>query len=75
MRSSLVVAVLAGLTCLYVFQKQREPAKTPSKLVPVAEASVTPRPVSAHNWMKNALDRTNDVKRQVAKQRASDGTR
>lgn len=75
MRSSLVVAVLAGLTCLYVFQKQREPAKTPSKLVPVAGASITPRPNNPHNWMKNALDRTNDVKRQVAKQRASDGTR
>ena len=75
MRSSIVIAVLAGLTCVFVFQKQREPAKEASKIVPVAEASVAQRPASPHNWMKNALDRTNDVKRQVAQQRASDGTK
>ena len=75
MRSSLVIAVLAGLTCVFVFQKQRDPAKTPPKLVPTAQATMTPRPVSPHNWMKNSLDRANEVKRQVAQQRASDGTK
>ncbi|MFL6590958.1 MAG: hypothetical protein ACJ8M4_12390 [Chthoniobacterales bacterium] len=75
MRSSVVIAVLAGLTCVFVFQKQREPAKPAPVLVPVTAASVAPRPVNPHNWMKNALDRTNDVKRQVAQQRAADGTR
>ena len=71
MRSSIVIAVLAGLTCVFVFQKQREPARTPSKLVPAAEASIAQRPVSPHDWMKNSLDRANEVKRQVAQQRAA----
>jgi hypothetical protein len=76
MRSSIVVAVLAGLTCIFVFQKQHDPAQqAASTLVPKAQASVAPRPVSQHNWMKNALDRTNEVKRQVAQQRAADGTK
>jgi hypothetical protein len=31
--------------------------------------------VSEHNWAKHALDRTAEVKRQVAQQRKEDGTR
>ncbi|HKP93686.1 MAG TPA: hypothetical protein VJS88_07300 [Chthoniobacterales bacterium] len=75
MRTFLVIAVLAGLTWLFVVQKQTGPAKTvsSSKVTPAATAS--PRPVNPHNWMKNSLDRTNEVKRQVAEQRKADGTR
>jgi len=76
MRAFLVVAILAGLTFVFVVQKRNEPPKT----VATTEKSTTqtapsPRPASEHNWMKRSLDRTNEVKRQVAQQRKEDGTR
>jgi hypothetical protein len=74
MRKYLVIAVLAGLAWLFVVQKQNEPQKNaPEKLA--SQAATSPRPVSEHNWMKRSLDRTNEVKRQVAQQRKEDGTR
>lgn len=74
MRKFLVIAVLAGLAWLFVVQKRNEPQKaTPERLA--AQVSTSPRPVSEHNWMKRSLDRTNEVKRQVAQQRKEDGTR
>jgi cytoskeletal protein RodZ len=76
MRKFLVITVLAGLSWLFVVQKRSEPQKTPpEKAVAKAAASASPRPVSEHNWMKRSLDRTNEVKRQVAQQRKEDGTR
>ena len=77
MRKFLVIAVLVGLTVLFVAQKRNESTKPApaSKSVAQAAGTPTPRPVSEHNWMKRSLDRTNEVKRQVAAQRKSDGTR
>jgi hypothetical protein len=76
MRKFLVIAILAGLSWLFVVQKRSEPQKAaPEKTVAKAAASVSPRPVSEHNWMKRSLDRTNEVKLQVAQQRKEDGTR
>jgi hypothetical protein len=77
MRKFLVIAVLAGLTWLFVAQKRSEPSKPNStaKTVTQIAASPSPRPVSEHNWMKHSLDRANQVKRQVAQQRKEDGTR
>jgi hypothetical protein len=76
MRKFLAIAALAGLAWLFVVQKRNEPQKAaPEKVVAQAAASVSPRPVSEHNWMKRSLDRTNEVKRQVAQQRKEDGTR
>jgi len=77
MRKFLVIAVLAGLTVLFVSQKRNaaeNPAPASKKVTQVA-GTPTPRPVSEHNWMKQSLDRTNEVKRQVAQQRKADGTR
>ena len=76
MRKFLVIAVLAGLTWLFVAKKRSESAK-PAATKPVAHVngSPAPRPVSEHNWMKRSLDRTNEVKRQVVQQRKTDGTR
>ena len=77
MRKFLVIAVLAGLTLLFIAQKRnasQKPAAT-SKAVARLAGSPTPRPVSEHNWMKRSLDRTNEVKREVAQQRKADGTR
>jgi hypothetical protein len=74
MRKFLVIAILAGLAWLFVVQKRSEPQKAaPAKTV--AQTAASPRPVSEHNWMKRSLDRTNEVKRQVAQQRKEDGTR
>jgi hypothetical protein len=78
MRKFLVIAALAGLAWLFVVQKRNEtakPAVTATKSAGQTTASVSPRPVSEHNWMKRSLDRTNEVKRQVAQQRKEDGTR
>lgn len=77
MRKFVVIAVLGGLTFLFVVQKRNEASKaaSPNKAVAQVTGSPSPRPVSAHNWMKNSLDRANDVKRQVAQQRREDGTR
>lgn len=76
MRKFLVIAVLAGLAWVFVVQKRSEPPRSTSEKV-TAQTAITasPRPVSEHNWMKRSLDRTNDVKRQVAQQRKEDGTR
>lgn len=78
MRKFLVIAVLAGLAWLFVIQKRNQttqPPVTATKLAGQTVAATSPRPVSEHNWMKRSLDRTNEVKRQVAQQRKEDGTR
>jgi hypothetical protein len=75
MRKFLVIAVLAGLSLLFVMQKRSEPQKTVPETKVAQTAATSPRPVSEHNWMKRSLDRTNEVKRQVAQQRKEDGAR
>jgi hypothetical protein len=76
MRKFVVIAVLAALTWLFVAQKRSGPEKAvTTKSVAQVSGSPTPRPASEHNWMKRSLDRTNEVKRQVAEQRKTDGTR
>ena len=74
MRIVIVLVILAVLGWLFLAQKQQEHQKVVTAAnVPTQTAS--PHPVSAHNWMKHALDKTNKVTRQVAEQRKSDGTR
>jgi len=76
MRKFLVIAVLAGLVWLFAVQKRNEAQKTAAeKMVTQTAVTTSPRPVSEHNWMKRSLDRTNELKRQVAQQRKEDGTR
>jgi hypothetical protein len=70
------VVIMAGLGVVFLIQKRNEQsAATTAANQPVATQSVSPRPVSEHNWMKHALDTTAKVKRQVAEQRKEDGTR
>jgi hypothetical protein len=47
-----------------------QPQKKPAAVLASAKPAGSP---SAHNWPKNALDRANDVKRQVVAQRQSNG--
>lgn len=82
MRKFLVILVLAGLAWLFVVQKRNEtPKRVATETKPATlttkgtVASVSPRPVSEHNWMKHSLDRANEVKKQVVQQRKADGTR
>jgi hypothetical protein len=76
MRKFLVIALLAGLTWLFVVQKRAETQKATVEKKPAqTAANASPRPVSEHNWMKRSLDRAGEVKRQVAQQRKEDGTR
>ena len=75
MRKFLVIALLAGLAVLFVMQKRSEPQKTAPEKKVAQTATTSPRPVSEHNWMKRSLDRTSEVKRQVAQQRKTDGAR
>jgi hypothetical protein len=75
MKKFFVIAVLLGLAVLFVVQKRNEPQKTAPEKKVAQTATTSPRPVSEHNWMKRSLDRTNEVKRQVAEQRKTDGAR
>lgn len=69
MRSTFVVLLLSlAVGGMYLVNARKEPT-------PAATAvNATPK-VSEHDWAKHALDRTADLKRQVAQQRKEDGTR
>jgi hypothetical protein len=75
MRKFLVIAILSGLALLFAIQKRSEPQKTLPETKVAQTDTTSPRPVSEHNWMKRSLDRTNEVRRQVAQQRKEDGAR
>jgi hypothetical protein len=76
MKTFLAVVAVAGLGWLFLVQQHHDaekPAPTPTQTV--SKQPAAPRAVSEHNWMKRSLDRTNDVKRQVAEQRKEDGNK
>jgi len=64
MRSTLLILFLAAAVIVVwvVKSPDRPTLKTPPK----------PAEVSEHDWAKQALDRTADVKRQIAQQRKED---
>lgn len=68
MRSTLLILLLSlAVGGMYLVNARKEP--TP------AATAVNATKVSEHDWAKHALDRTADLKRQVAQQRKEDGTR
>ena len=70
MRYSVVVALIV-LGVIFLRQKNAEnsaPQKPPEA---VAQATLTPRPASEHDWAKAAIDRTNEVRQKVKRERAS----
>ena len=76
MKTVVFVVLMAGLGWVFLMQKRNEQsAATTAANQSIATQSGTPRPVSAHNWMKNSLDATAKAKRQVAQQHKEDGTR
>jgi hypothetical protein len=68
MRTFVVVLIAIVLGGLFLVQKRHQQAAPPAAPV-TAQKATTPRPVSEHNWAKHALDTTNKVTRQVAKER------
>jgi cell division protein FtsN len=70
MRYLLIVAlIVGGVIFLRQQTTQQEAAK---KTVQVAaQPTLTPRPASEHDWAKAAIDRTNEVRQQVKRERAS----
>jgi hypothetical protein len=65
-----VVLALIVLGVIFLRQKKAENS-APVKPAEAAQATLTPRPASEHDWAKAAIDRTNEVKQQVKRQRAS----
>jgi hypothetical protein len=70
MRYFVVVALIA-LGVIFLRQKKAENSAPQQTAQAVAQATLTPRPASEHDWAKAAIDRTNQVKQQVKRQRAS----
>ena len=66
-----VVVALIVLGLIFLRQKKAEDSAPQKTAQAVAQATLTPRPASEHDWAKAAIDRTNEVKRQVKRERAS----
>lgn len=70
MRYFVVVALITlGVICLR--QKKAENSAPQQTAEAVAQATLTPRPASEHDWAKAAIDRTNEVRQKVKRERAS----
>jgi cell division protein FtsN len=71
MRYLVTVALIAG-GVIFFRQQTTQKAEAPKKTAQVAtQPTLTPRPASEHDWAKAAIDRTNEVRRQVKRERAS----
>ena len=70
MRYFVIVALIVG-GAIFLRQQttQKEAPKNPAQVA--AQPTLTPRPASEHNWAKAAIDRTNEVRQQVKRERAS----
>jgi hypothetical protein len=66
-----IVITLIVLGVIFLRQKKAEDSAPQKTTEAVAQATLTPRPASEHDWAKAAIDRTNEVKRQVKRERAS----
>ncbi len=66
-----VVVALIVLGVIFLRQKKAEDSAPQKTAQAMAQATLTPRPASEHDWAKAAIDRTNEVKRQVKRERAS----
>jgi len=71
MRYFVIIAlVVAGV--IFLRQQTAQKAAAPKKTAEVAaQPTLTPRPASEHDWAKAAIDRANEVRQQVKRERAS----
>ena len=71
MRYFVIVALIVG-GVIFLRQQTTQNAEAPKKAAQVAaQPTLTPRPASEHDWAKAAIDRTNEVRQQVKRERAS----
>ena len=66
-----VVVALIVLGVIFLRQKKAENSAPQKTTEAVAQAALMPRPASEHDWAKAAIDRTNEVKQKVKRERAS----
>ena len=57
-----VVVALIVLGVIFLRQKKAEDSAPQKTAEAVAQATLTPRPASEHDWAKAAIDRTNEVR-------------
>ena len=71
MRYIVIVAlIVAGV--IFLRQQTTQKAETSKKTAQLAaQPTLTPRPASEHDWAKAAIDRTNEVRQQVKRERAT----
>jgi hypothetical protein len=70
MRYFAIVALIVGGVIFW--RQHMTQQEAPKKTVQVAaQPTLTPRPASEHDWAKAAIDRTNEVRQQVKRERAS----
>ena len=71
MRYLVIVGLIVGGVIFWRQQTTQE-AVAPKKAPQVAaQPKLAPRPASEHDWAKAAIDRTNEVRQQVKRERAS----
>jgi hypothetical protein len=71
MRVFVIVAFIAA-GVIFLRQQTTQKAEAPKKPAQVAgQPTLTPRRASEHDWAKAAIDRTNEVRQQVKRERAS----
>ncbi|MGB9051071.1 MAG: hypothetical protein WCC54_01875 [Pseudolabrys sp.] len=71
MRYFVIVALIVG-GVIFLRQQTTQKAEAQKKTAQVvAQPTLTPRPASEHDWAKAAIDRTNEVRQQVKRERAS----
>ena len=66
-----VVVALIVLGVFFLRQKKAENVAPQKTTEAMAQATLTPRPASEHDWAKAAIDRTNEVRQKVKRERAS----
>jgi cell division protein FtsN len=71
MRYFVIVALIVG-GVIFLRQQTTQKAEAQKKTAQeAAQQTLTPRPASEHDWAKAAIDRTNEVRQQVKRERAS----
>lgn len=67
----IVILALVVLGVIFLRQKTADNSAPKTPAATVAQVTLTPRPASEHDWAKAAIDRTNEVRQKVKRERAS----
>lgn len=67
----IVILALVAVGVVFLRQKAADSSAPKIPAAAVAQATLTPRPASEHDWAKAAIDRTNEVRQKLKRERAS----